>query len=387
MRVILGVTGGIAAYKSLEILRLLTKSGHQVETVVTQNALKFVGATSFEALSGNRCHSDLYEDAVGVPHVALAKCDLIIVAPATASFIARFANGIADDLLLNVLLATRATVVIAPAMHTEMWQHPATQENLQRLMARGVLVVNPAFGELTSGDTGQGRLASPDVIVADALRAVRTPKRSRSYRAVVTTGGTREPIDDVRYLGNASSGVQGVELARQLASRGLEVTLIGANIDNPQIANVEFLRIETHEELAEALGETHPDLLLMAAAVSDFRVQKQSGKIRRSESLNLHLEPTSDIVAEFAATNKQCAVVAFAAEPVEGEALIEVGREKLHRKSAFAVVSNSIKAIGSANNQGYLVTAERSYPFSGSKAACAAQIVEALEGLKVIPRN
>lgn len=388
MRILLGVTGGVAAFKSLEVLRGLVKSGHDVTAVLTQNALRFVGRTSFEALSGNPSYSDLFEDASEVPHVRLAKTDLILVVPATASFIARYANGIADDLLLNVLLASTAKVVIAPAMHTEMWQHPATVQNLETLKSRGVLIIEPEFGALTSGDVGQGRLAAVERIIETALGHVSETEvkgtAQESSWAVITAGGTREPIDDVRFLGNFSSGMQGVELARALVDSGWRVTLVGANIPNPQLPGVEFVAVRTHADLEAAISPLNPDLLLMAAAVSDFSTEPSRGKIKRNQQLELRLSPTSDIVAGFVKTHPATRTIAFAAEAARAGELLEAGLEKLRRKGVLAVIANNLDAIGSARNDGYVITAEGSRHFSGSKAECAHQIIKALEELNVI---
>lgn len=384
MRVVLGVTGGIAAFKSLEVLRALVKSGHTVETVVTANALRFVGRTSFEALSGNKCHTDLFEDTSEVPHVSLAKTDLVLVAPATASFIARYANGLADDLLLNVLLATKARVVVAPAMHTAMWQHPATVRNLDLLRSRGVEIVEPEYGELTSGDVGQGRLADSREIVERALRPSQNVGTGSGVPVVVTAGGTREPIDSVRFLGNNSSGLQGIELARALAASGYQVTLVGANILDPKLEGVEFVYVSTHAELSEALERLNPEALFMSAAVSDFSVAPIVGKIKRSETLQLSLTPTEDIVAGFARSHPNCRVVAFAAEDASGAALLDLGRQKLIRKGVRAIVANPIGAIGSSTNSGYVVSEHDAIEFTGTKREAASQILSALKRLSVL---
>lgn len=366
------------------MLRGLVKAGHEVETVVTKNALRFVGKTSFEALSGNSCHTDLFEDASAVPHVALAKADLILVVPATASFIARLAHGIADDLLLNVLLATTARVVIAPAMHTEMWQHPATTSNISLLKSRGVQVVEPEWGELTSGDVGQGRLAATETILHEALRDSTVGTASISEWVVVTAGGTREPIDEVRYIGNRSSGVQGIELSRYFAKQGFRVTLIGANIGDPMIPGVEFISANTHGEVDSALANVSPDLLVMCAAVSDFNIFPVQGKIKRSGPLHLELIPTKDIVSEYSSTHPNTKVVAFAAEDAIDSELLRLGREKLLRKGVDAIVANPISAIGSRENVGYVISKDSYLAFSGQKDQAARQIVGALRSLNVI---
>lgn len=377
------MTGGIAAYKSLEVLRALQKLGHSVEVVATPNALRFVGKASFEALSGSKCHSDLYEDTEQVLHVALAKVDLVIVAPATASFIARFAHGIADDLLLNVLLATNARVVIAPAMHTEMWDHPATRSNIETLIARGVGIVEPEFGELTSGDVGKGRLAAVDDIVSQALSNPALHAAGRS--ALVTAGGTREAIDDVRFIANSSSGKQGVALARELCRRGYSVTLVGANIADPMISGVNFISVGSHAELAEAMWRQTPDLVIMNAAVSDYSMARVNGKLRSGDELVLRLQPTIDLVSKFASEHPECKVVAFAAEPGDDAAVRASGLAKLQRKGVHAIVANPTSAIGAERNGGWVLTDQGAVSFSGCKEQAAVMILDALESLNVLP--
>lgn len=384
MRVVLGVTGGVAAFKSLEVLRGLVKAGHSVETVVTANALRFVGKASFEALSGHKCHSDLFEDAANVSHVALAKTDLVLVAPATASFIARYATGIADDLLLNVLLATKARVVIAPAMHTEMWQHPATVRNLEILRERGVEIIGPTSGELTSGDVGQGRLAEPQAILAAAHSSADLSSISKREWVVITAGGTQEPIDDVRFLGNRSTGVQGIELARVFAESDYRVTLIGCNIANPNLNGVEFLHAKSHADLQSSLKTLQPHLLIMNAAVSDFTVVPVQGKIKRKGGLHLNLLPTDDIVADFAKRNPNCRVIAFAAENHSDAELLIAGREKLVRKGVAALVANPVSSIANDTSRGFVITSTAHESFSGTKRESALQILESLRSLNVI---
>ena len=231
MHILVGVTGGIAAYKAAGVIRGFTELGHSVKVLPTQNALRFIGATTLEALSHNVVDSDLYSDVESVKHIALAQeADLIVVAPATAAFIARYAAGIADDLLLNVLLATKAKVVVAPAMHTEMWQHQATVKNIETLRSRGVLVLDPAVGRLTGDDSGPGRLPEPEEIVAFAL-ATSAKQDLKGVRVTIAAGGTREPIDTVRFIGNRSSGKQGLALADAAVARGADVKLIAINLE------------------------------------------------------------------------------------------------------------------------------------------------------------
>ncbi len=305
--VVLGVSGGIAAYKACELLRSLTESGHDVTVVPTAAALEFVGAATWAALSGKPVATDVWTDVHGVPHVRIGQsADLIVVAPATADLLARAAHGRADDLLTNVLLTARCPVVFAPAMHTEMWEHAATQANVATLRERGALVLEPAVGRLTGADSGKGRLPEPDEIFAvcqDVLaRGVARPDLA-GRTVVVSAGGTREPIDPVRFLGNRSSGLQGVALARAAAARGADVTLVAANVSLPDPAGVKVVRVETTEELRDAVVSAagSADAVVMAAAPADFRPVTVSGsKIKKSGDAapSLELTQTPDILAE-----------------------------------------------------------------------------------------
>src|SRR4051812_5332426 len=275
--VVLGVSGGIAAYKAAELLRRFTESGHDVTVVPTPSALHFVGEATWAALSGKAVSTQVWDSVHEVPHVRIGQsADLVVVAPATADLIARAAQGRADDLLTNVLLTARCPVVFAPAMHTEMWEHAATQANVATLRQRGALVIEPAVGRLTGVDTGKGRLPDPDELFAvcqDVLaRGVARPDLA-GRTVVVSAGGTREPIDPVRFLGNRSSGRQGVALARAAAARGADVTLIAANVSLPDPAGVKVVRVETTEELRDAVVSAagSADAVVMAAAPADFR--------------------------------------------------------------------------------------------------------------------
>ncbi|HEU4424138.1 MAG TPA: bifunctional phosphopantothenoylcysteine decarboxylase/phosphopantothenate--cysteine ligase CoaBC, partial [Pilimelia sp.] len=277
-RVILGVGGGIAAYKACELLRLFTESGHRVRVVPTASALRFVGAPTWAALSGEPVADDVWADAHQVPHVRLGQeADLVVVAPATADLLAKAAHGLADDLLTNTLLTARCPIVLAPAMHTEMWEHPATVDNVATLRRRGVIVIEPASGRLTGADTGKGRLPDPVEIFALARRALRrgpaAPADLAGRHVVVTAGGTREPLDPVRFLGNRSSGKQGYAFARTAAARGARVTLVTANVALPDPAGVALVRVGTTEELRKATIEAagDADAVVMAAAPADFR--------------------------------------------------------------------------------------------------------------------
>ena len=352
LRVTLGVTGGIAAFKAASIIRGFTEAGHQVKVIPTANALRFIGATTLEALSHNVVDSDIYTDVESVKHVQLGQdTDLVVVAPATAAFIARFAAGIADDLLLNTLLVTKAPVLVVPAMHTEMWQNPATAANVTTLRERGVMVLDPDSGRLTGQDSGPGRMPEPEAIVPIALSLVTASNSLAGKRVLVTAGGTREPIDPVRFIGNTSSGKQGVALALAAKARGAAVTLIGANLE-PVSGIDEFVPVQTAMELSDAVLARLPkvDMLVMTAAVADYRVEfPQSEKIKREGNANLELAlvANEDIlkkaVAAVSAGESQAVIVGFAAEtagnPQRLAALAEV---KLTSKGCDVLVANDV---------------------------------------------
>lgn len=363
-RIVLGVTGGIAAYKATAIIRLLTEAGHSVKVIPTQNALRFIGATTLEALSHNAVDPDLYTDVDSVKHIAIAQeADLVIVAPATASFLARFASGVADDLLGNTLLATKAPVLVAPAMHTEMWFNPATQANIATLSARSIAVLEPASGRLTGEDSGVGRLPEPEFIVEAAL-ALLIEQDLMNKHIVVTAGGTQEPIDPVRFIGNHSSGKQGIAIAKAAAQRGATVTLIGANIAEVQARNLTFVKISDARELESAVAKTldTASALIMAAAVSDFRVEHVSAKkLKRSvlgDKINLELTANPDIlalsVAHIKAQQLGCITVGFAAETATSESdLRQLAAHKLMSKGCDVLVANDVsegKVFGSEDN-------------------------------------
>ena len=370
VRVVLGVGGGIAAYKACELLRLFTESGHQVRVVPTASALRFVGAPTWAALSGQPVADDVWTDAHEVPHVALGRAaDLVVVAPATADLMARAAHGQADDLLTNVLLTARCPTVFAPAMHTEMWEHPATVANVATLRARGVIVIEPASGRLTGADTGKGRLPEPAEIFQVARLALARggagPADLAGRHVVVTAGGTREPLDPVRFLGNRSSGRQGYAFARTAVARGARVTLVAAHVDLPDPAGTTIVRVSTTEELRKATVEAaaDADAVVMAAAPADFRpVSYQSQKIKKSgdgTAPTIELTTTPDIAAELGARKRPGQVlVAFAAET--HDALVH-GREKLERKRADLIVVNEVGpglAFGTADNAAWVLRAD-----------------------------
>jgi phosphopantothenoylcysteine decarboxylase/phosphopantothenate--cysteine ligase len=357
LNIVVGVTGGIAAYKAVGVIRLLVKAGHDVHVVATDAALRFVGRPTLEAISRNPVETDLYAGVAQVRHVAIGQsADLIIVAPATANTIAKLAAGIADDLLGNTILASKAPVLIAPAMHTEMWQNPATVANIATLSARGVSVVGPATGQLTGTDSGPGRMEEPETIVEAALAiaasgpsAVNT-RDLTGTRVVVTAGGTREPLDPVRFLGNRSSGKQGVALATAAKARGADVTLIAAHIEVDAPAGVRLLRVGSTLELQQAVADeaTGADVVIMAAAVADYRpAQTREAKIKKIDTgdhLTLDLVQNPDILAGLSAGKRHGqTIVGFAAETeTDPDRLLELGRAKIRRKGCDYLVLNSV---------------------------------------------
>ncbi len=394
MRILVGVTGGIAAYKAAGVIRGFTELGHTVKVLPTQNALRFIGATTLEALSHNAVDPDLYTDVDSVKHIALAQeADLVVVSPATASFLARYASGIADDLLLNVLLATKAKVVIAPAMHTEMWIHPATVANVQLLRARGVVVIEPAVGRLTGDDSGAGRLPEPEVIVSQALNTV-TSQDFAGKNITIAAGGTREPIDSVRFIGNRSSGKQGIALADAASSRGATVTLIAINIDSDLSRFSNVVRVSSTEELSEALNSASltADAILMPAAVSDFKVSNPLiGKMHRedSETKNLELVANPDLLAGLSRlrmdSKLNVALVGFAAEVLElgqgSNDLIERAKVKLAKKGVDMIVANDVsngQVFDADDNSVVIITKEEQQLLAGSKLTVANSILDVL---------
>ena len=348
--VVLGVGGGIAAYKAAELLRLLTESGHRVRVVPTASALRFVGAPTWAALSGQPVADDVWADVHEVPHVRLGQsADLVLVAPATADLVAKAANGLADDLLTNTLLTARCPVLLAPAMHTEMWEHPATVSNVATLRSRGVLVIEPASGRLTGTDSGKGRLPDPAEIFAVARRLLSRGRVARDLtgrRVVVTAGGTREPLDPVRFLGNRSSGKQGYAFARTAVARGARVTLVSANVALPDPAGVDLVRVGTTEELRKATlaAAVDADAVVMAAAPADFRPARYADqKMKKSVDGSapvIELVTNPDIAAELGESRSPGQVlVVFAAETRDAEASARV---KLVRKRADLIVVNEV---------------------------------------------
>ncbi|GGS54437.1 phosphopantothenoylcysteine decarboxylase [Planobispora rosea] len=369
--VVLGVSGGIAAYKACELLRLFTESGHDVRVVPTREALRFVGEPTWAALSGNPVSADVWDAVHEVPHVRIGQgADLVVVAPATADVLAKAAHGLAGDLLTNTLLTARCPVVFAPAMHTEMWEHPATQANVATLRERGALVLDPAVGRLTGADTGRGRLPDPVEIFEVCRRVLAGRALDLAGRhVVVSAGGTREAIDPVRFIGNRSSGLQGYALARTAAARGARVTLVAANVALPDPAGVTVVRVESALHLREAVLDAveDADAVVMAAAVADFRPAARSdSKIKKTsaEPDAIHLVKNPDILAELGERRrdgvKPCpsVIAGFAAETDD---VLANGRAKLARKGCDLLVVNQVGenlAFGTPDNAAVVLVAD-----------------------------
>lgn len=357
MDIVLGVTGGIAAYKSVSLARLLVLAGHEVHVVPTADALRFVGLPTWEAISRNPVTVSVHDDVPEVRHVRLGQnADLVIVAPATANTLARMAAGIADDLLGTTLLATQAPVLVAPAMHTEMWQHPATQHNVDVLRARGIELIGPEDGQLTGSDSGPGRMSEPEAIAAAAEELLASGDLA-GIRVLVSAGGTREPIDPVRFIGNRSSGRQGVALAVAAARRGAEVVLVTANVDQSVLSDAlsPRIRIVHAGTAAEMQGAVETeigtvDVAIMAAAVSDYRAANiAEGKLRKEDSPGqaptIELEENPDILAGLVRDHRRpgLVLVGFAAETVKDEQeLIERGKRKRARKGVDLLAVNAV---------------------------------------------
>jgi phosphopantothenoylcysteine decarboxylase/phosphopantothenate--cysteine ligase len=407
-QIIVGVAGGIAAYKACTVVRQLTEAGHSVRVIPTESALRFVGAATFEALSGQPVRTGVFEDVSEVPHVRIGQhADLVVVAPATADLLARAVAGRADDLLTATLLTARCPVLFAPAMHTEMWFHPATVENVDTLRRRGAIVLEPASGRLTGADSGSGRLPEAEEITALAQllldRPDALPYDLSGVKVLVTAGGTREPIDPVRFIGNRSSGKQGYALARVAAQRGADVTLIAgqtAGLIDP--AGVEVVRIGSAGQLRDAVSKhaAAAHVLVMAAAVADFRpTHVATNKIKKShepghtsDAPAIGLTRTDDVLAGVvrARTDGQLpnmgAIVGFAAETgdANGDVLFHA-RSKLKRKGCDLLVVNAVgdgKAFEVDNNDGWLLTGDGNEISleHGSKTLMASRIVDAIVG-------
>ncbi|MGI8392817.1 bifunctional phosphopantothenoylcysteine decarboxylase/phosphopantothenate--cysteine ligase CoaBC [Leucobacter sp. W1038] len=419
MNIVLGVTGGIAAYKAVLLARLFVEAGHEVHVVPTADALRFVGLPTWEAISRHPVTSSVHDDVPEVRHVALGqRADLVVVAPATANTLARMAAGLADDLLGTTLLATTAPVLVAPAMHTEMWQHAATQHNVETLRGRGIAFVGPDSGRLTGDDSGPGRMSEPTQIFAAAqsLLAGRHPHASESQIIVdqptsdlagltvlVSAGGTREPIDPVRYLGNRSSGRQGVAIAAAAAARGAQVVLLSANVDASVLGEVgdrsttRVVPVGTAAELEAAARKeaAGADVIIMAAAVADYRVAEVSeGKLRKEDTggtpPTLQLVENPDILRGLVVSRAPGqTIVGFAAETVEGEdELLERGRRKLARKGVDLLAVNAVgwsEGFESAGNALHILdrTGEVVRRINGTKRETADGLLDAVLAVRL----
>ncbi|WP_108252088.1 bifunctional phosphopantothenoylcysteine decarboxylase/phosphopantothenate synthase [Planctomonas deserti] len=421
MNVVVGISGGIAAYKAVNVVRALVLEGHDVHVIATDAALRFVGKPTLEAISRNPVNSDLYEGVAQVRHVSIGQAaDLIIIAPATANTLAKLAHGLADDLLGNTVLASTAPVVVAPAMHTEMWGNQATRANVALLRSRGITIVGPASGRLTGEDVGAGRMSEPDDIVRAALAVVggagpddaaapapasgsAAPDSAdpgsadpgsgdlAGLRVLISAGGTREPLDPVRFLGNRSSGRQGVALAAAALERGASVTLLAAHLEVPVPEGVSVVHVQTAAELEEAarVHAQRADLVIMAAAVADYRpaavAEQKIKKETAGDRVTLELVRNPDILAGLAVERRDGqVVVGFAAETAADEdELVRVGRAKLERKGCDYLVLNRVGwSLGFAAEDNAVVVVQRGGDIvmeaSGSKATVAHRILDAV---------
>jgi len=390
LNVVVGISGGIAAYKAVTVVRQLVLAGNDVHVVATSNALRFIGLPTLEAVSRNPVNTDIYEGVDEVRHVAVGKAaDLIIVAPATANTIAKMATGQASDFLGNTILASTAPILIAPAMHTEMWQNVATMANIETLRSRGIHIIGPESGPLTGRDSGPGRMSEPSDIVAAALDVVASSRDLAGRTVLVTAGGTREPLDPVRFIGNRSSGKQGVAVATAAAARGASVILIGANLEVAAPAGIRVVEVGTTLELQTAVvaESASADLVVMAAAVADYRpaeiAQTKIKKRSDSRTLELRLEENPDILRGLS-TNRSHdqVIVGFAAETEpDDDALLQLGRAKIARKGCDFLVLNRVGwTEGFASDRNTVVVidkaGDRVGEASGSKLSVAHRILD-----------
>lgn len=419
LRVIVGVCAGIAAYKAATLVRYLSKAGHTVHVIPTPAALRFVGAATFEALSGNPVSTDVFDNVDEVQHVRLGQeADLIVIAPATADMLARLATGRADDLLSASCLVATCPVVLAPAMHTQMWEHPATRANVATLRSRGITVLEPAYGRLTGEDTGSGRLPEPEHIGALALAAARYPERGlfrrslEGTRVLITAGGTQEPLDPVRYLTNASSGRQGYALADIATQRGAQVTLIAAHTEQlPTPSGARVVNVDTALQLQAAVMEEAPtaNLVIMAAAVADYRpAQMAASKMKKDGAADLStlaLVQNPDILAGLVRARKEgevpadTVIVGFAAETGdETRTPLDHAQRKFLKKGCDLLMCNAVgqgRVFGQEDNAGWLLQASEDPANpqivevqAGAKLHVAAQIMDAAEklmGERIVP--
>jgi phosphopantothenoylcysteine decarboxylase/phosphopantothenate--cysteine ligase len=361
--VILGVGGGIAAYKSCDLLRRLKDHGYAVTVVPTPSSLNFVGSATWEALSGRKVTSEVFESVEEVRHVSLAKkANFIIIAPATADLIARISAGRADDLLTNVVLASNSPILIVPAMHPEMWNDAATKANVQTLRSRGYLVMDPDVGALTSGDFGQGRFPETARILEEFSSLTQSRADLLGKKVLITAGGTREAIDPVRFIGNQSSGKQGYAVARAALQRGAEVTLIAANTSLSDIEGVRIIKVESASQMLSSLESefSQTDILVMSAAVADARPSQIADmKIKKSDYTNIALVENPDLLRTIAASKKGQIIVGFAAETSED---LQVAREKMDAKGADVLYLNDVSAgdiFNSETTHGYILAKDK----------------------------
>ncbi len=379
--ILLGVGGGIAAYKSCDLLRRLQDRGHNVTVVPTPASLNFVGRATWEALSGKPVHTEVWEAVDKVNHVKIGdKADFIIIAPATADLIARIAHGRADDLLTNAILASNAPKLLVPAMHPKMWMNKATQSNLEILKSRGFIVMQPAVGRLTGADSGIGRLPEVPAIIEEFVSHFETTKDLSGKKILITAGGTKEDIDDVRFIGNRSSGRQGLAIARAAQARGALVTLIAANLETSDLPGINVLPVRNTEQLGRALFSEFDkcDVLIMAAAVSDVRPEAASGKIKKNDLNQLNLIKNPDLLQEISKIRSNQLLVGFAAE--ESENLLGEGRRKLHEKNLDMIYANDIRSgaiFGSDSTSGVLIDRDNTIEVSNmSKVALAGLLLD-----------
>lgn len=401
-RVVVGVAGGIAAYKACELVRRFRADGHDVRVVPTANALKFVGTTTWEALSGNPVTTDVWDATHEVAHVRIGQeADLVVIAPATADLISRAAIGRADDLLTNILLTAHCPVVMAPAMHTEMWEHAATQANVTTLRSRGVVVINPASGRLTGADSGPGRLPEAVEIYDIAATVLAEPTVAQAAasqdlagrRIAVSAGGTREHLDPVRYVGNASSGLMGIAIARAAALRGADVTLVAGHIEHPPPSGVDLHRVVSTSDLAGVMSSVaaEADVIVMAAAPADYTPRTTSDtKLKKAgdDGLTVDFVQTTDVLASLAEqrrarSDEHQVLVGFAAETArDHDELITLGVSKLQRKGCDLLVCNDVsdgQVFGASDNAVIILDATSVVgKHAGSKAVVGHAILDAV---------
>ena len=393
LRVVVGVSGGIAAYKAVSVVREFVQRGHHVTVVPTYSALRFVGAPTWEAISRNPVTAEVFDGVAEVKHVALGQgADLIVIAPASAHTLASLASGFAADLLGTTVLASKAPLVLAPAMHTEMWENPAVRANISTLIARGAIVVGPDSGALTGDDVGVGRMSEPAEIVDRALASVEGGSLS-GKKVLISAGGTREPLDPVRYVGNRSTGATAVALATEALARGAEVTLVHAHCEVPIPNRVNSVPVSTSLEMLQAMKghQAGSEVIIMAAAVADWRAESVSSEKKRGADLGDEWSPrlvrTPDIAAELGADKSEGQIlICFAAETDADRSVREQhAREKLEKKQADAVVLNQVGdqvGFGEVETEVTLITASpQSQTFEGTKSSVAGRLLDALPEL------